>query len=144
MFIYLNLCLSFYLQNVLKACNWAKTRKDAHHNKVPHASSFGHQCGDSTAARHQDNLDGLGVEKVIEQLGGFSWITLKGQNKKEIKGWTDGQMDRWTDGQRVRLRKKRGKKGGRFLRNKKEETNKPWTVGGGGDYKQGENTEERR
>lgn len=78
------------MQNVLKACKRVYTVKDAYHNKVPHPSSFSHQCGDTTAARHQDNLDGLGVQKVIEQLGGFSWITLKGHMRKCL---TDGQMN---------------------------------------------------
>lgn len=66
-----------------------RTETDTHHNEVPHASSFGHQCGDAAAAGHQDNLNGLRVEKVIQQLGGLPWVTLQRQNDKRVT-----QMDR--------------------------------------------------
>lgn len=68
-----------------------QTVKDTHHYEVPHASSFGHQRGDAAAAGHQDDLNGLGVQKVIQQLGGFPWVTLERQNDS----YTDGQMKRW-------------------------------------------------
>lgn len=76
-------------------CTLVQIVKDAHHNEVPHASSFGHQRGDAAAAGHQDDLDGLGVQKVIQQLSGFSWVTLEGQNDNALNEWTDEQMDGW-------------------------------------------------
>ncbi len=66
-----------------------------HHYEVPHASRFSHQRGDAAAAGHQDDLDGLGVQKVIQQLGGFTWVTLEGQNDS-VK-WTDRLTDGWVD-----------------------------------------------
>lgn len=48
-----------------------------HHDEVPHACGFSHQRGDATAAGHQDDFKGLRVEEVIEQLGGFPWVTLR-------------------------------------------------------------------
>lgn len=70
-----------------------KTVKRTHHDEVPHASSFSHQRGDATAAGHQHDLDGLGVQKVIQQLGSFPWVTLEGQNEKVFNGRTGEQMD---------------------------------------------------
>lgn len=71
------------------ACTSVDTVKDTHHYEVPHASRFGHQRGDAAAAGHQDDLNGLGVQKVIQQLGGFSWVTLEGQNDKVLHRWID-------------------------------------------------------
>ncbi|KAG7276583.1 hypothetical protein CRUP_019633 [Coryphaenoides rupestris] len=44
------------------------------HYEVPHARGLGHQGGHTAAAGHQDDLDGLCVEQVIEQLGGFAGV----------------------------------------------------------------------
>lgn len=73
----------------------SKQRGDTHHYEVPHASSFGHQCGDAAAAGHQNDLDGLGVQKVVQQLGGFSRVTLQGQNDRALPRWMDAMMDVW-------------------------------------------------
>lgn len=73
-----------------------KSKNDTHHYEVPHASGFGHQRGDAAAAGHQDDLDGLRVQKVIKQLGGFSWVTLEEQNGK-------GLVDRYY-GREMKLR----------------------------------------
>ena len=70
-----------------------ETVKCTHHDEVPHPSGFGDQRGDAAAAGHQDYLDGLGVQKVIQQLGRFPWVTLQGQNERMINGRPDEQMD---------------------------------------------------
>lgn len=67
--------------------------RNTHHDEVPHASSFRHQRGDAAAAGHQDDLNGLRVQKVIQQLGGFSWVTLEGQNDKVLHRPGDEKMD---------------------------------------------------
>lgn len=79
------------LHNLIVAGNIST--KDTHHDEVPHASSFRHQRGDAAAAGHQDDLNGLGVQKVIQQLGGFSWVTLEGQNDKVLHRQGDEKMD---------------------------------------------------
>lgn len=76
-------------------CTFVWRVKETHHYEVPHASSFGHDGGDTAAARHQDDLDGLGVQKVVQQLGRFTRVTLEGQSDKALHGWIDEQMDGW-------------------------------------------------
>lgn len=61
-----------------------------HHYEVPHARGFSHQRGDAAAAGHQDDLKRLRVEEVIEQLGGFSWVTLRETKRQMVR-----QTDRW-------------------------------------------------
>lgn len=69
-------------------------KRDTHHDEVPHASGLGHQRGDAAAAGQQDDLDGLRVQEVVQQLGGFSGVTLQGQNDTVFNGRTGEQMGR--------------------------------------------------
>lgn len=50
--------------------------RPAHHNEVPHPGSLGHKCGDGAAARHEDDLDRVIVEQLVQVLGGLAWVTL--------------------------------------------------------------------
>lgn len=51
-----------------------------YHNEVPHAGRLSNQGGHGATTRHQDDFNGLRVQKVIQQLGGLAGITL----------WTQG------------------------------------------------------
>lgn len=59
-------------------------KKRTHHYEVPHARGLGHQRGHRAAARHQDDLYGLCVQQVIQQLCGLTWITLKAERKTTL------------------------------------------------------------
>lgn len=60
---------------------WDFMKRKTHHYEVPHARGFGHQCGHRAAAWHQDDLYGLRVQQVIQQLRGLTRITLKAERK---------------------------------------------------------------
>lgn len=47
-----------------------------YHYEVPHTSSLSHQRGHGAAAWHQYNFNRLCVQKVIQQLGSLTGITL--------------------------------------------------------------------
>lgn len=95
--------------SALASKQWA----DTHHYEVPHASGFGHQRGDAAAAGHQNDLDGLGVQKVVQQLGGFSWVTLQGQNDRALPRRMGAMMDVWInnkDEKWIKVIEKRGER----------------------------------
>lgn len=50
-----------------------------HHNEVPHPGSLSHQRGHGAAARHEDDLDRVIVEQLVQVLGGLAWVTLSGK-----------------------------------------------------------------
>lgn len=53
----------------------------AYHNEVPHPGSLSHERGDGAASRHEDDLDGVVVEQLIQVLGGLARVTLhKGED----------------------------------------------------------------
>lgn len=49
-----------------------------HHNEVPHPRGLSHKRGHGAAARHEDDLDGVAVEQLIQVLGGLARVTLRG------------------------------------------------------------------
>ena len=49
----------------------------AYHNEVPHPGSLSHERGDGAASRHEDDLDGVVVEQLIQVLGGLARVTLE-------------------------------------------------------------------
>lgn len=54
----------------------------AYHNEVPHPSSLSHKCGDRATARHEDDLDRVIVEQLVQVLGGLAWVTLNRGGRK--------------------------------------------------------------
>ena len=48
-----------------------------YHHQVPHSGRLGHCRGDDAAGRQHDDLDGLVVQQIVEDVGAQPWVALQ-------------------------------------------------------------------